>query len=134
MMEQQINVTAERPFPQAAAQPSSQEGEAAELDAAAYGAEHALKALVEYQIESLRFLARRTHANLEFLRHLPHCKGWEELGALQRTWVKDCIADYGEEVGRFAGTSLQLATSDLLPLQWLLYRKPRRNAGNGRAG
>ena len=117
-MEHQPILAAERPF--------SQDGEAPELDAAAYGAERALKALVAYQVETLRFLGRRTYANLEFMRHLPHCKGWQELAELQQAWLKECIADYGEEVGRIAGLNFQLATSDLLPLQWLVYRKPRR--------
>jgi hypothetical protein len=123
-MEQQVAVAAERPF--------SQADEAPELDALTFGAEHALKAIVEYQVESLRFLARRTHANLEFMRHLRQCKEWQDIADLQQAWLKDCIADYGEEVGRFAGTSLQLVTSDLTPLQWLLYRQPaRRKRGNG---
>ncbi len=75
----------------------------------------------------MRFLARRTHANLEFIRRLPHCKGWQELGELQQAWLRDLVGDYGEEAGRFAGTSLQLATSDFVPMQWLFYRQPARN-------
>ncbi len=135
-MEQQINMAAERAFSETAERPlpAPAEVEAPELDAAAFGAEHALKALVEYQMEGLRFVARRTQANLEFMRHLPHCKGWEEVAKLQQGWVKDCVADYGEEVGRFAGTGLQLMMSDLVPLQPLLYRKPARERhGNGRS-
>ena len=125
-MEQQPVLAAERPFPQ--------NNNAPELDAVTFGAEHALKALVAYQVESLRFLARRTYANLEFMRHLPHCKGWQDFADLQQSWLKGCVADYGEEVGRFTGTGLQLATSDFVPLQWLFYRQPGRRArGNGRA-
>jgi hypothetical protein len=126
-MEQRIAVAAERPSPEVDAAP--------ELDAVAWSAEHALKAVVEYQIESLRFLARRAHANLEFFRHLRHCQQWQDVSDLQQAWLKECIADCGEEAGRLAGTSLQLATSDLTPLQWLLYRKAGRGkGGNGRAG
>lgn len=125
-MEQQPVLAAERPFPQ--------DDKSAELDAATFGAEHAVKALVEYQVEGLRFLARRTHANLEFMRHLPRCQGWQELTELQQAWFGDLVADYGEEIGRFAGTSLQLAMSDLTPLQGLLYRRPARHrGGNGRS-
>jgi hypothetical protein len=126
-MEQEVAVAAERP--------SFRIDEAPELDALTWGAEHTLKAIVEYQVESLRFLARRTHANLEYMRCLRQCKEWQDVADLQQTWLKECIADYGEEVGRFTGTSLQLATSDLMPMQWLLYRRPKRGKrGNGRAG
>jgi hypothetical protein len=86
-----------------------------ELDALTWGAEHALKAVVEYHIEGLRFLARRAHSNLEFFRHLRHCKQWHDVADLQESWLKEALADYGEEVGRFAGTSLHLATSQLMP-------------------
>jgi hypothetical protein len=137
MMEQQPVLAAERPFTQG----DAHNGKAPEFDAAAFGAEHAVKALVEYQVEAMRFLARRTHANLEFMRRLPHCKGWEEVAELQQTWLKDFVGDYGEEAGRFVGTSLQLATSDFVPMQWLFYGKPPRKygkaprnpRGNGRA-
>jgi hypothetical protein len=77
-----------------------------EFDALTWGAEHALKAVV---------LARRAHSNLEFFRHLRHCKEWHDVADLQESWLKEAFADYGEEVGRFAGTSLQLATSQLMP-------------------
>jgi hypothetical protein len=50
----------------------------ATIDAVTWGAEQALKAMIEYQVESLRFLARRTYCNLEFLRHLRHCAGWQD--------------------------------------------------------
>jgi hypothetical protein len=52
---------------------SAQEAPAPEFDAMTWGAEEALKALVAYQVESLRFIARRTYCNLEFMRHLRHC-------------------------------------------------------------
>lgn len=104
-----------------------------EFDAMTWGAEHALKAMIEYQVESLRFLARRTYCNLEFMRHLQHCKGVHEIAQLQQAWFKDCAADYGEEVGRLVGTTFQLALSDVAPLQWLMYRPRRRRRGNGAA-
>ena len=57
--------------------PSSVEHlEPREFDAMTWGAEQALKAVIEYQVESLRFLARRTYCNLELMRHLRHCAGW----------------------------------------------------------
>src|SRR5262245_4236638 len=127
-MEQQAVLAVARPFPQAT--------KASEFGAATFGAEHVMEALVEYQVEGLRFMARRTHANLEFIRHLPQCEGWQDLGALQHAWLKELLADYGEEVGRLAGTSFQLAMSGFVPMQGLFYRarlmkRPQR--GNGRA-
>jgi hypothetical protein len=94
-----------------------------EFDALTWGAEEALKAMVEYQVESLRFIARRTYCNLEFMRHLRRCAGWQDIAQIQQAWVKDCVADYGEELGRLAGTGFQLARSDFTPLQWLMYRQ-----------
>jgi hypothetical protein len=105
------------------AQTSGRETSTPELDALTWGAEEALRAMVECQVESLRFIARRTYCNLEFLRQLRHCAGWPEV-------AKECVADYGEELGRLAGTGFQLARSDFTPLQWLMYRK----GGNGAAG
>lgn len=72
-----------------------------------WGAEEALKAMVEGQVESLRFIARRTYSNLEFLRHLRHCAGWPEVAQVQQSWFKECVADYGEELGRLVGTGFQ---------------------------
>jgi hypothetical protein len=37
--------------------------------------------MVEYQVESLRFIARRPYCNLEFMRHLRHCAGWQEIAS-----------------------------------------------------
>jgi len=48
-----------------------------------WSAEYALKAMVEYQVESLRFIARRPYCNLEFMRHLRHCAGWQEIAQVQ---------------------------------------------------
>jgi hypothetical protein len=113
------------------AQPSSG---APEFDALTWSAEQALKALSEYQVETLRFAARRTYSNLEFMRHLRHCTGWQEIAQLQQSWFKECVADYGEEWGRLVGTSFQLAASDFTPLQWLMYRSGHRGRrGNGLA-
>ncbi len=114
-------------------EPSFNETAALELDAMTWGAERALKAMVEYQVESLRFLARRTHCNLEFMRHLRHCAGLQDIAKLQQSWVKECVADYGEEAGRLFATGFQLSTSDFVPLQSLMYRSGRgaraRNSG-----
>lgn len=114
--------------------PSAQESQAPEFDAMTWGAEEALKAMVAYQVESLRFMARRTYCNLELMRHLRHCSDWQEMAKVQQSWFKDCAADYGEEVGRLAATGFQLAQSDFAPLQWLMYRKPRGGKGNGARG
>ena len=64
-------------------EPSPGETQAPEFDAMTWGAEQALKAMIEYQVESLRFLARRTYCNLEFLRHLRHCAGWQDMAQVQ---------------------------------------------------
>ena len=104
-------------------------GETPEFDAMTWGAEQALKSMMEYQVESLRFLARRTYCNLEFLRHLRHCAGWQDMAQVQRSWFKECVADYGEEVARLAGTGFQLARSDFAPLQGPMYRRARGGKG-----
>lgn len=103
----------------------SSTGETPAPDAFTWSAEHALKAMVEYQVESLRFFARRTYCNLEFMRHLRHCAEGQEIAHVQQSWFKECVADYGEELGRLAGVGFQLARSDLTPLQWLMYRPAR---------
>jgi hypothetical protein len=118
--EQQISSTGEIPAP--------------EFDTLTWSAEHALKAMVEYQVESLRFIARRTYCNLEFMRQLRHCEGWQEIAQVQQSWFKECVADYGEELGRLAGAGFQLARSDLIPLQWLMYRQARGGKSGDDAG
>ena len=59
-----------------------------------WGAEEAVKAIAAYQVESLRFIARRTHCNLELMRHLRHCSTWEDFAKVQQSWFKECAADY----------------------------------------
>ena len=110
----------------------AQEAPAPEFDAMTWGAEEALKAMVAYQVESLRFIARRTYCNLEFMRHLRRCRGWPEIAQVQQCWFKDCAADYGEELSRLASTGFQLAQSDFAPLQRLMYSKPGGGKGCGR--
>ena len=68
---------------------STRETPAPECDALTWGAAEGLKAIVEYQVESLRFIARRTYCNLEFMRHLRHCAGWQEIAQVQQSWFKD---------------------------------------------
>ena len=99
-----------------------------------WSAERALQAMVEYQVESLRFIARRTYCNLEFMRHLRHCAGWQEIAQVQQSWFKECVADYGEKLGRLADAGFQLARSDLTPLQWLMYRQARGGKSGNDAG
>jgi len=110
-------------------EPSTGETQAPELDAMTWGAEQALKAMIKYQVESLRFLARRTYCNLEFLRHLRHCADWQNMAHVQQSWFRECAADYGEELARLAGTGFQLARSDFAPLQSLMYRQARGGKG-----
>jgi hypothetical protein len=111
---------------------SAQETPAPEFDAMTWGAEEALKAMVAYQVESLRFIARRTYCNLEFMRHLRHCSNWQEIAQMQQSWFKDCAADCGEELSRLASTGFQLAQSDFAPLQRLMYRQSGGKGGGGR--
>ncbi len=90
------------------------------LDAATWSAERGLKALLEYQLEGLRFAARRTYGNLEFMRCLRHCQGWQEALQLQRTWLNEAAADYAEEWGRIVGTGFALANGGFAPLQGMV--------------
>jgi hypothetical protein len=113
---------------------SAQGAEAHGFDAMTWGAEEALKAMVAYQVESLRFIARRTYCNLEFMRHLRHCSTWQEIAQVQESWFKECSADYGEELSRLASTGFQLAQSDFAPLQRLMYRQPRGGKDGGGRG
>jgi hypothetical protein len=103
-------------------------GETPEFDAMTWGAEQALKSMMEYQVESLRFLARRTYCNLEFLRHLRHCAGWQDMAQVQQSWFKECVADYGEEVARLAGTGFQFDPKRLRtsPIAHVSSSAPRR--------
>lgn len=111
---------------------SAQEAPAPEFDAMTWGAEAALKAMVAYQAELLRFIARRTYCNLEFMRHLRHCGNWQDIAEVQQSWFKDCAADCGEELSRLASTGFQLAQSDFAPLQRLMYRQSGAKGGGGR--
>ena len=113
---------------------SAQEAQAPEFDAATWGAEEAVKAMVAHQVEWLRFLARRTYCNLEFMRHLRRCSDWQEIAEVQQSWFKECAADYGEEASRLAATGFQLAQSDFAPLQGLLYPQARGGKDNAAPG
>jgi hypothetical protein len=128
MMNQHVSEAARR------SEPTTGETQAPEFDAMTWGAEQALKAMIEYQVESLRFLARRTYCNLELMRHLRHCAGWQDMAHVQQSWFKECLADYGEELARIAGTGFQLARSDFAPLQGLMYRQARGRRGGNSAG
>ena len=89
---------------------------APEFDAVTFGAEEALKAMVEYQVESLRFVGRRTDGKLEYLRSLCHYIEWQDLAEVQRSWFKEWLADSGKEMVRLAATGFALASGDFLPL------------------
>jgi hypothetical protein len=110
-------------------QPASRQDRVPEFDALTWGAERVLKVLIECQAETLHFIARRTYSNLEFMRRLRDCTGWQERSQLQQSWLTDCVADYGKEWGRMVGMSFQHANSDT-PLQWLMYRPVPRGRGN----
>ncbi|MGB6969447.1 MAG: hypothetical protein WBD76_09310 [Methyloceanibacter sp.] len=113
--------------------PASGEIADLELGAMTWGAERALQVMVEYQVEALRFATRRTCCDLEFIRHLRHCTGMQDVVQLQQSWFKQCAGDYGEEIGRLFGTAFQLSTSDFAPLQRLLPAcGSKRGSGNGR--
>ena len=111
-------------------EPSTGETQAPEFDAMTWGAEQALKAMIEYQVESLRFLARRTYCNLELLRRLRHCADWQDMAQVHQSWFKECVADYGEELARLSRTGFQLARSDFAPLQGLMYRGAHGGKGS----
>jgi hypothetical protein len=113
---------------------SAKETQAREFDAMTWGAEGALKAMAAYQVESLRFIARRTCCNLELMRRLCRCGNWQEIAQAQQSWFKDCAADYGEELSRLASTGFQLAQSDFAPLQGLMYCQPGAAKGDRARG
>jgi hypothetical protein len=92
------------------------------LGAATWNTERGLKAALEYQLEGMRFAAKRAYCNLEFMRRLRHCQGWQEVLQLQQAWWSGAAADYAEEWGRIVGTGLAVAKSDVAPLQGTLYR------------
>ena len=85
---------------------------APEFDAGTFGAEEALKAMVEYQVESLRFVGRRTDCKLEYLRSLCHYIEWQDMAEVQRSWFKEWLADSGKEMVRLAATGFALASGD----------------------
>ena len=47
------------------------------------------------------------------------------MAQVQQAWFKECVADYGEEMARLAGTGFQLAR-DFAPLQGPMYRQAPR--------
>jgi hypothetical protein len=91
--------------PEADRQPKPAFGQTPECGASTWGAEHALKALIECQAESLYFIARRLYCDLDVMRRLQDCAGWQEIAELQQSWFGDCVADYGKEWGRMIGAS-----------------------------
>ena len=95
---------------------------APEFDAVTFGVEEALKAMVEYQVESLRFVGRRTDCQLEYLRSLCHYIEWQDMAEVQRSWFKEWLADSGKEMVRLAATGFALA-SDFTSPAMLMYRQ-----------
>lgn len=88
------------------------------LDFWVAGAEAQMKAWQAYQVEGTRFVTKRLHANLEYLRSLGHCGEWESMGQCQRAWLAELQKDYTEELGRLAGTSVAVTLSTLGPAAW----------------
>lgn len=82
------------------------------------GAEAQLKAWQAYQVEGTRFVAKRLHANLEYLRSLGHCGEAQSMSQCQQAWLAELHKDYTEECGRLAGTSVALTLSTLGPVAW----------------
>ena len=77
-----------------------------------WGAEGALKAMAAYQVESLRFIARRTCCNSS------SCGVFAVAATGRRSRKRNSpgsriARDYGEELSRLASTGFQLAQSDL---------------------
>jgi hypothetical protein len=87
--------------------------------------------MVEYQVESLRFVGRRTDGKLEYLRSLCHYIEWQDMAEVQRSWFKEWLADCGKERVRLAATGFALASGDFLPLPCSCTRD-RRQGGQSR--
>jgi len=96
------------------------------LDLTVAGLEAQLKAWQAYQVEGTQFIARRMRANLEHLRALGHCCEVQSMGECQRTWLRECQADYAEECGRIAATTFALCSADLTGMGWLFGQRTRQ--------
>jgi hypothetical protein len=108
------------------------ESDRQEFCASTWGAEHALKALIECQAESLYFIARRLYCDLDFMRRLRDCAGWQEIAELQQSWLSDCVADHGREWVRMLGAGFGVNANT--PLQCFTSRPASRGRGNGLVG
>ena len=93
---------------------------APEFDAVTFGAEEALKAMVEYQVESLRFVGRRTDCKLEYLRSLCHYIEWQDMAEVQRSWFKGVARR-----NRLCARERRLSSPAML-----MYRQTRGKRGN----
>ncbi|MGV1013528.1 MAG: hypothetical protein ACOYB4_01005 [Methyloceanibacter sp.] len=92
------------------------------LDLMAAAMETQLKAWQAYQVEGTRFVAKRLHANLGFMRSLNHCRDSQAMSDCQRAWLAECRKDYAEEWGRLIGTGCALGFVDLAGLGRLVSR------------
>jgi hypothetical protein len=80
------------------------------------GAEAQLKAWQAYQVEGARFVAKRMHSHLEFLRSLGHCGDASAVSRCQLACIDAMHKDYAEEAGRILGTTAALALGALQPV------------------
>lgn len=98
------------------------------LDVAIATLETQLKAWQAYHVEGTRFVAKRLHSNLQFLRALGHCPDMQSAGACQRAWFHDTQKDYAEEWGRLAATGFALTFGDLSGFGSLFGPRPHKDS------
>ena len=86
------------------------------LDFATGLAEMQLKYWQAYQVEGAAFVAKRTRADLEFLRALGHCADAQALSDCYWSWLADVRKDYAEEMARLMATTFALGISQFAPM------------------
>jgi len=86
------------------------------LDFATGLAEMQLKYWQAYQVEGAAFLAKRTRADLEFLRAVGRCADAQKLGDCYWSWLADVRKDYAEEMARLMATTFALGISQFAPM------------------
>jgi hypothetical protein len=95
------------------------------LDFAAIGVETQLKPWQAYQVEGVRFVANRMHANLECLRALGRCTDAPAMTACCRDWFETARRDYAEEWSRLLGTAPALGFADMAAFGQMFGQKTR---------
>jgi hypothetical protein len=100
------------------------------LDFATGLAEMQLKYWEAYQLEGAAFVAKRTRANLEFLRALGHCADAQALGDCYWRWHADARKDYAEEMARLMAATFALGISQFAPMSSVFSSgKPKTSNG-----